>query len=215
MRSVTRWGLGCLAAVAVALLAVAGTGGAQTSGGARVPDAGGPVAVWDESGSKRARCPDVERTGRDAFAGGCYAIAYGIGIDYTVRSMVGDLSFASCFIYGKARIDGSGKIALYELLISGEKPCNDIRPCMAEHRFPWLGQIRSDRAGGFKAEFSACYDTCLGQFRGKLRTRVTREGGKLRFETYGPKLVGGSGLESDGGWGLRSRTIGISPAPAG
>lgn len=186
-----------------------------TLSGALATVANAEVAVWDVAGSERARCPDIDVSDPKRPRGGCVVPVRGHGMTVTVRTLVGDIDFATCDYPHDLRVDGSGQTYMEDVYFNGPPPCNDMRPCMKDDPLPWRGRLEDAGDGRIEHVVDACFDTCMGVFRGELRLdfRQRRDffsGRRFWLERASAELLGDSGLGLDGSWQLRSKTIDVT-----
>jgi hypothetical protein len=122
----------------------------------------------------------------------------GGSVDLVIRTAVGDLIYATCSQDHTLRIDSSG--ATYWDDFDPDARCApDWHPCMRHRQRPWKGQIEVDQRGRFSQVVDFCWDTCMGQFRGKARLELRESSGGWR-QRADEDMLGLSGLEIDGGW---------------
>jgi len=109
------------------------------------------------------------------------------------------------------RVDGSGRTYLEGVTPAGESPCNDMDACDHEDIKPWRGRIEAEPDGSLTHVVNACFDTCMGQFVGKLRLSLKRVGGRW-VQVADRALVGGSGYQLDGSWAIDRPGLDIRPS---
>jgi hypothetical protein len=172
----------------IALLAVGvPTAGTAETGGATVRDGDGRP------------CPAIDREDPDRPRGGCVTKVDGSLIAVSVRMMVGDMDFAKCSYAHRLRVDAAGRTSIEQIKSVGPDMCNDVTVCKKDRAStPWEGRIRWVRDGAFVNVVNACFDTCMGQFVGRLEMRFERANGGWRAVPR-HDLVGATGLELDGG----------------
>lgn len=175
------------------------------------PTTGVTVRGTQRGGSRR--CGRLTPDGKGGGCGGVFIRSNG-QIEFTVRTLAGDLPFARCLYNYYLRIDGDGRTTMDGILSGGENPCNDVRPCLNRRKTdwpPWRGRIRRLPDGGYVHRIAACVDTCLGQFEGTLTMPLARHGRVWRA-TIDSTQVGDSGyLYGDGEWDWRIPGLAIAP----
>jgi hypothetical protein len=175
---------------------------------------GGSVTVWDTSGERRVACPPIEAAKPRAPRGGCVVETNSRPIDIVIRSVVGDMEFGTCVYDFDLRVDGSGLTYLENIVAAGPSPCNDMKACDNDHPKPWRGQIEAGQDGRLTHVVDACFDTCMGQFVGKLELDLERVGGRWAL-LADRALVGGSGYRLDGGWDMEGGGIDFDAGASG
>ena len=175
--------------------------------------AAGAVTVWDTTGERAVPCPAVDDSDLGALRGGCLVDMYSRELDIVVRSVVGDMVFATCKYWHDMRVDGSGRTYLESIDPGGPYPCNDLNACNHKDVRPWRGRIEAAPDGRLTHVVDACFDTCMGQFAGELRLGLERVGDRW-VQTADRALTGDSGYRLAGGWYTEKRNV-IDIRPAG
>lgn len=172
----------------------------------------GGVTVWDTSGKRPAPCPAIDDSNLRKLRGGCLVDMDSSGFDIVVRSIVGDMVFATCEYWHDLRVDGSGRTYLESIDPGGPYPCNDLNACDHKDVLPWRGRIEAAADGRLTHVVDACFDTCMGQFAGELRLELKQVEGRW-VQTADRALVGDTGYQLDGGdWTMLQRGLDIRPS---
>lgn len=159
------------------------------------------MTVWDTTGGKPARCTDIDADDPLDIRGGCPVRVTATDIRFSVRSVVGDLTFVTCGASYTLRVDGSGRTAT-NALFGGPSPCNDVRRCQVrdgEFAPPWSGRLVAGTDGSLRNIVDVCFDTCMGQFKGRMAMRLTPSKQAWRAEPVDP-LLSTSGFVMEGAW---------------
>ena len=193
----------CTAVLAATLLGVA------------APAAAAKVTVLDTSGARPKPCPAIDAGDPAKPSGGCAIETAGVGdVEIVIRTVVGDMLFGDCSYDLDMRVDGTGRTYIPSPTVGGPSPCNDMNSCYHEDQRPWSGQIEAGAGGRLTHVVDACFDTCMGQFRGKLRLGLERVDGRWT-QTADRALTGDSGYQLDGRWKLQPCTFDIRTAGPG
>jgi hypothetical protein len=178
---------------------------------------GAAVTVSRIRGGRSERCPKLTPDGKGGGCTGPFVRSRG-QVDFTIRTLAGDIPFASCLYNYFLRVDGDGRTSMDGMISAGENPCNDVRPCVNRQHtgwLPWSGRIRRLEDGSLVHRVDACIDTCLGQFKGLLVMRLARHGRTWRA-TSARTQVGDSGFVIGGAtWGWKLPGLEIATARQG
>lgn len=178
--------------------------GASTAGTAETG-----ATVLDGDGKP---CPAIDLSDADRPRGGCLMPVEGDLIAVSVRMMVGDMDFAKCSYAHRLRVDAAGRTSIERLTSIGPDMCNDVTICkQGRISKPWAGRMRQTGEDSFVNVVDACFDTCMGQFVGRLEMRFTRTASGGWRAVPSKDLVGATGLELDGGdWTIPAGRLGFA-----
>jgi hypothetical protein len=179
--------------LALSVLAVALPGAASAT-----------VEVTEPGAEGRVACPAIHGDGR----GGCELRATGRDVELGLMAVVGPVFFGSCYFDFTLSVDGSGRTLISDVFVYGTSPCTDGQGCVAgpvatgdRAALPWPGRLRERADGRLVNVVDACFDTCLGRFRGRLELELRHARGGWRA-VASRALVGTSGWRVDGSWEL-------------
>jgi hypothetical protein len=187
---------------------------ASPLGGAAPPPAppDAAVEVWDRSGDRPRLCPPISVAPNGRPEGGCTLPVRSGPVRMRVLTAVGDVDFATCRYPHRLRVDGSGRTMMERIVEKGRRPCNDIVACMTASRKPWPGQI-AWTGSGYRHEVQACFDTCMGQFRGRASMDLTVTAQGWRETVSAPLTLGQTGFElAEARWDVGARALTLRPA---
>jgi hypothetical protein len=158
-------------------------------------------ALWDHRLVVLVVAAFVTLAAAPAASGSSVVSRHSDRIDIELVTLFGSSSFSSCDLSFVARVDGNGRMWIDDIAIVGPNPCGDVRPCQVDGTgtsLPWIGQIAHRGEGGYRVGLSACIDTCIGVFRGRLPMFLESDRlGRWRAE-FSHAPLGASGLQLDG-----------------
>lgn len=174
------------------------------------------IQVSQTGASRGEPCPPIDATGGRFVRGGCRGVANAYATTLNVRTAFGRMKFGDCTTNFDMTFGADGEIWLDKLMLSGARPCGDVRPCAPPSVLalredgvgpppmdkvpPWRGRVLAVDGGDVvSARFRFCIDTCLGRYDGDLDVRLTKRDGRWRMRAESAGLRG-SGLEVDGEW---------------
>lgn len=193
----------CLILIGVVAEGATGANPSKDAGKRNAATSGSAVDVSYLANGGRRPCGPLTDDGE----GDCANFMLSRGrLDFSIRTLAGELPFARCLYNYDLQVDGSGRTRMSGIISAGENPCNDVRPCKNATRpgwAPWEGRIVREPDGGLLHRVDACIDTCLGQFKGQLVMRLDKRGRAWRASVR-RDFVGTSGFVLEGGeWDWR------------
>jgi len=159
------------------------------------------------------RCADVGLDRFPELRGGCVLSLSGRQ-RITLQTPFGFMLFAQgCDVDYKLRVAGDGRAWVDSITIGGPSPCLDMIPCVGKDRaeqsrvVPWQARVRRPpRGGGLRLVIeNACFDTCIGLFKGRWALDLVESPRGWRASSSG--VLGSSGMRVDGSVGSKGKPV--------